>query len=278
MSNKVPNSTDEETRMQTWKRLALATALPLGLACAVWLSEYLPVGSRCGRVVRISELAELTSFSSWYFSRTFYSLYDESPQAAAARMRLEHAAALLRDTSMMVGEVAAASGFDNCCSFARAFRARFGESATRYRSGQQLARTDSAKSSGVGRKAVLKGLPGNHSQGRAWRPDQQFRRGRPHIKIFAGEFQRTQFRKKVSRQADRNRVVRYRFIPLHHHDRAAGLLVVMIRASCASIASASSWRKPSRRVIASPMNGRWLTAAWPPGVVSSWMPPTGGNS
>ncbi|PZQ24555.1 MAG: AraC family transcriptional regulator, partial [Stenotrophomonas acidaminiphila] len=110
----------------------------------------------CDRVVRISELAELTSFSSWYFSRTFYSLYDESPQAAAARMRLEHAADLLRSTSMMVGEVAAASGFDNCCSFARAFRARFGTSASRYRSTTMTSRTDSAKSSGVGRKAVLK--------------------------------------------------------------------------------------------------------------------------
>lgn len=88
----------------------------------------------CDRVVRISELAELTSFSSWYFSKTFHSLYEESPQAASARMRLEHAADLLTSTSMMIGEVAAASGFDNCCSFARAFRARFGVSATRYRS------------------------------------------------------------------------------------------------------------------------------------------------
>ncbi|WAC62920.1 helix-turn-helix domain-containing protein [Pseudoxanthomonas sp. SL93] len=110
----------------------------------------------CDRVVRISELAELTSFSSWYFSRTFYSLYDESPQAAAARMRLEHAAELLRNTSMMVGEVAAASGFDNCCSFARAFRARFGTSASRYRSSLVPSRTDSAKSSAAARKAVTR--------------------------------------------------------------------------------------------------------------------------
>ena len=43
----------------------------------------------CDRVVRISELAELTSFSSWYFSKTFHSLYEESPQAASARMRLD---------------------------------------------------------------------------------------------------------------------------------------------------------------------------------------------
>jgi len=110
----------------------------------------------CDRVVRISELAELTSFSSWYFSRTFYSLYDESPQAAAARMRLEHAAELLRSTSMMVGEVAAASGFDNCCSFARAFRARFGTSASRYRSALAASRTESAKSSAIARKAAVR--------------------------------------------------------------------------------------------------------------------------
>jgi AraC family transcriptional regulator len=88
----------------------------------------------CDRMVRITELAELTSFSSWYFSKTFHALFDESPQAAAARLRLEHAAGLLRTTSMMIGEVASASGFDNPCSFSRAFRARFGVSASRYRS------------------------------------------------------------------------------------------------------------------------------------------------
>lgn len=85
------------------------------------------------RVVRIDEVARLANFSSWYFSKAFHELYGESPQSLAARLRLERAAALLRSTSMMVGEVAAASGFDNSCSFARAFRARFGVTATRYR-------------------------------------------------------------------------------------------------------------------------------------------------
>lgn len=87
------------------------------------------------RVVRIGELAELTNFSSWYLSKTFQSLYRESPQSLSARLRLERAAMLLRETDMMIGEVASASGFDNCCSFARAFRARFGTSASRYREG-----------------------------------------------------------------------------------------------------------------------------------------------
>ncbi|MCE7033525.1 AraC family transcriptional regulator [Lysobacter sp. GX 14042] len=85
------------------------------------------------RVVRIAELAELTSFSSWYFSKTFHQVYGESPQESSARLRLEYAAELLRETDMMIGEVAAACGFDNPCSFARAFRTRHGSSASAYR-------------------------------------------------------------------------------------------------------------------------------------------------
>ncbi|GAE52731.1 transcriptional regulator [Xanthomonas arboricola pv. pruni str. MAFF 311562] len=106
------------------------------------------------RVVRIAELAQLTNFSSWYVSKTFQSLYEESPQALSARLRLERASDLLRDTSMMIGEVAAASGFDNCCSFARAFRARFGVSASHYRD-QTTNPPDSAKPRNVTRKATM---------------------------------------------------------------------------------------------------------------------------
>ena len=108
------------------------------------------------RIVRISELAELTSFSSWYFSKTFLSLYDESPQAAAARLRIERAAELLQGTSMMIGEVAAACGFDNCCSFARAFRARFGISASRYRQNVRAVARDAANSPVALRDAGLR--------------------------------------------------------------------------------------------------------------------------
>lgn len=107
----------------------------------------------CDRMVRVGELAELTSFSIWYFSKTFHGVYDESPQAAAARMRLEQAAQLLLDTSMAVGEVAATCGFDNCCSFARAFRAHHGVSASLYRA---ASRTDPAKPAGARGKASLR--------------------------------------------------------------------------------------------------------------------------
>lgn len=81
----------------------------------------------------MEDLARMANFSSWYFSKAFHALYGESPQALCARLRLERAAHLLRSTPMMIGDVAAASGFDNCCSFARAFRARYGIPASEYR-------------------------------------------------------------------------------------------------------------------------------------------------
>lgn len=85
------------------------------------------------RVVRLSELAELTSFSSWYLSKTYHELYGESPQAASVRLRLERACELLAATDGAIGEIGAACGFDNSCSFARAFRARLRTTASAWR-------------------------------------------------------------------------------------------------------------------------------------------------
>lgn len=85
------------------------------------------------RVVTLTELAELTSFSNWYLSKTFHSIYDECPQAASQRMRLERACELLATTSLVIGEVGVACGFENACSFSRAFRAYTGMTASQYR-------------------------------------------------------------------------------------------------------------------------------------------------
>jgi AraC family transcriptional regulator len=85
------------------------------------------------RVVRLTELAELTSFSSWYLSKTFHDIYEESPQAASVRLRLERACELLAGSDCSISEVGAACGFENSCSFARAFRTRYRTTATAYR-------------------------------------------------------------------------------------------------------------------------------------------------
>lgn len=85
------------------------------------------------RAVRIAELAELSNLSVWYFTKTFHALYGEGPQAAAARLRLAHATELLSDTRLSVGEIGAACGFMNNCSFSRAFRSRYGTPPSAFR-------------------------------------------------------------------------------------------------------------------------------------------------
>lgn len=81
----------------------------------------------------IADLARHLNFSPWYFSKVFHAVYGVGPQQFAARMRLERASRLLATTSLPVTEVSAACGFDNPCSFARAFRARFGMTASQHR-------------------------------------------------------------------------------------------------------------------------------------------------
>jgi AraC family transcriptional regulator len=81
----------------------------------------------------IAELAKRVNFSPWYFSKVFHAVYGIPPQQYAARCRLERASRLLATTSLPVTEVSAACGFDNPCSFARAFRARYGMTASEHR-------------------------------------------------------------------------------------------------------------------------------------------------
>ncbi len=85
--------------------------------------------ANCDRNVCIADLAELTNFSHWYFTKTFHRVYGESPKKYATRMRLERAHELLRRSDAAIGEVAAACGFESHSAFSRAYRQRFGESA-----------------------------------------------------------------------------------------------------------------------------------------------------
>ena len=94
---------------------------------------WLYLAGNLDRPVRLAELAERGNVSVWYFTKTFHALYGEGPQAASTRMRLSQAARLLRGSRLSVGEAGAACGFENNCSFSRAFRARFGMPPSRYR-------------------------------------------------------------------------------------------------------------------------------------------------
>lgn len=85
------------------------------------------------RVVRVTDLSRLASFSPWHFTKTFRQLFGISPQAYGVRVRLERARMLVGAGELSIREIAAACGFDNSCSFARAFHEHVGCSATAMR-------------------------------------------------------------------------------------------------------------------------------------------------
>lgn len=88
---------------------------------------------QAGSGVRIADMARRINFSPWYFSKVFHALYGIGPLQFATRARLEQASRLLAGTRLPVIEVSASCGFDNPCSFARAFRAHFGMTASEHR-------------------------------------------------------------------------------------------------------------------------------------------------
>jgi AraC family transcriptional regulator len=84
----------------------------------------------------LAALARLAAFSPFHFHRVFRAVTGETVAGFVQRLRIEKAAAALRDhPDRAVLEVALDHGFGSPAAFARAFRARFGTSATAWRAG-----------------------------------------------------------------------------------------------------------------------------------------------
>jgi len=82
----------------------------------------------------LASLARIAAFSPFHFHRVFRSLTGETLFGFIQRLRIEKAArALLASTDQSVLEVALDHGFSSAATFARAFRARFGMTATEWR-------------------------------------------------------------------------------------------------------------------------------------------------
>jgi AraC family transcriptional regulator len=81
-------------------------------------------------------LAQVAAFSPFHFHRVFKGVTGENLKEFVQRVRLEWAAsALLARAGADVTEIALDSGFQSASAFARAFKERFGMTATEWRSG-----------------------------------------------------------------------------------------------------------------------------------------------
>jgi AraC family transcriptional regulator len=84
----------------------------------------------------LERLAEVAAFSPFHFHRVFAAITDETLSDFIRRVRIERAAgALISLPETNVLEIALRYGFSSAATFARAFKAHFGMSATQWRAG-----------------------------------------------------------------------------------------------------------------------------------------------
>jgi AraC-like DNA-binding protein len=81
----------------------------------------------------VDDLAAAAGLSRAHFSREFRRAFGESPHAYLLTRRLEHAAALLRNTDRSVADVCLSVGLQSIGSFTTSFTRTFGASPTAYR-------------------------------------------------------------------------------------------------------------------------------------------------
>jgi AraC family transcriptional regulator len=84
--------------------------------------------------LHLEQLARVAAFSPFHFHRVFQAMMGESLYECISRLRLERAAVLLAyNPRTPVTTIALECGFSTSANFARAFKLRFGQSATEYR-------------------------------------------------------------------------------------------------------------------------------------------------
>lgn len=108
------------------------------------------------RPVPVATLAGVSCMSLWYFIRTYNAVYGKCPHALATAMRLRRAADLLLQTRLSVAEVGEATGFENNCSFSRAFRQQYGIAPSLFRQQADRQHAIGANERVNGRQAPLR--------------------------------------------------------------------------------------------------------------------------
>lgn len=91
------------------------------------------IDAHLDRKLTLDQLAELSHFSKYHFSRIFASITGLTPFAYIAKQRLARAAALLGETDKSVLEISLLCGFDSASNFNAAFKKCYGITPTEMR-------------------------------------------------------------------------------------------------------------------------------------------------
>lgn len=81
----------------------------------------------------LDQLADLSHFSKYHFSRIFASVTGDTPFAYITKQRLARAAAYLQNTDQSVLEISLRCGFESASNFNAAFKKHYGQTPTEMR-------------------------------------------------------------------------------------------------------------------------------------------------
>jgi AraC family transcriptional regulator len=90
----------------------------------------------CDNRPDLARLARSANYSPWHLIRMYRDVFDETPSEYAARLRLERAWSMVRDTRLPICEITEALGFESQSSFCRAFKNAYGATTGDVRHGQ----------------------------------------------------------------------------------------------------------------------------------------------
>ena len=93
------------------------------------------------RELSVEELADVCKLNRSYFSKLFKDSMGCPPQEFLIRLRLAHAADLMKGTRKSIGDIAARCGYPNQLHFSRAFKKRYGISPREWRLENQIPQT-----------------------------------------------------------------------------------------------------------------------------------------
>ena len=85
------------------------------------------------RRITMQQVADLMHISEKHFCKQFKRQFGVPPQEFLMNIRLEKAKQLLKSTDLRIKEIAGSVGFSSQLNFAAAFKKRFGQSPTAYR-------------------------------------------------------------------------------------------------------------------------------------------------
>ncbi|MGN7356435.1 AraC family transcriptional regulator [Paenibacillus sp. SAF-054] len=126
----------------------LRASIPITESLALqrhWLQESIDFINVHFAKITVQEAADHAGKNRSYFTTAFTEALSISPKKYLNKIKMQHAASLLKDTTLTLGDISSSLGFEDVYSFSKAFKSFFRYSPSEYRKSQLQAEPSNAR-------------------------------------------------------------------------------------------------------------------------------------